>query len=344
MAQILAIVTRLLGLIAELLGIAQIIRTQTDQNAQEHSPYLIEGIVTTAGLALANPTYGLAALKAAIDAIDTAVTVITPTPPGPPPSSDDNAAAIWSYGLSQQMANGNVFNASAAEWLYMLGHSLAIYSATEGVPDGRQPWYRLVFGGSSTGYSLGYSMSITTQARPDPPDFTQLRAGDTVLSFMQRTQPAYSWTGTGPSGVAGTGIAWKNLYGGNTGVWWRTGFTLPVSLPGQLAPVWPGIDYVTLGAPVALSADLELAGPMDGLLIAITTPPTGLGKFIIGDRTWWYRLGQIAFVSDNGEVEPWQYLAWDQSVYCPRQMNQAASALIRCMAGAAGTATPWVVT
>jgi hypothetical protein len=109
-------------------------------------------------------------------------------------------------------------------------------------------------------------------------------------------------------------------------------------------PVWPGLDKVTLGSPVALSEDVTIPGPLDGVLVEITTPPGGLGKFELGGRTWWYRAGHLAFVSDKGEVEPWQYLAWDQGIYTPRTMTRAASAIARVLAGAQGTATPWLIT
>lgn len=314
----------------------------TDSTAIETIPKNIETIVTNTQLAVQNPTYGLAALRTAIDAIDTAVTVITPTPPAPPPSAGDNAAAIWDYYLSQQMPNGNVFNASAAEWLYMLGHSLAIYSATEGVPDGQQPFYRLVFGGSSTGYALGYNMSITTQARPDPPDFTQLLPTDNVRSFMQRTQPSYGWTGTGPSGVWTDDIAWKNLYGGSSGVWWRTAFNLPITPTLAQPPVWPGFDLVDLGTPVAISGGFTITEPMHGVIVTITAVAAKQMYYTYDDIRAYRHIGALAFQDDNGELETWQSLGFVSAVYCCRQMTVAAAVKVMSANGTVGTVTPWL--
>ena len=38
-------------------------------------------------------------------------------------------------------------------------------------------------------------------------------------------------------------------------------------------PYWPGLANVTLGAPQAISGDVEIMGPMDGLLVELTNAP-----------------------------------------------------------------------
>lgn len=344
MAAILAIVTRLLGLVAELLGIATLIRGFAENSAQEHSPYLIEGIVTTAGLSIANPTYGLAAAHTEREAILAAIAALPAGSDIVIPDQSVNAEAVWSYMIGQQNPDGNVQNAMAEEWLYTLAHSLAIYSATEGIPDGIQPWYRLVFGGLSTAYSLGYTWSITGVARPADPDFTALLADDTVLSFMQRTQPAYSWVGIGPAGTATTGIAWKNVAGGPDGLWWRTGFQLPIVLPSPQPPIWPGIAGVTLGTTVPCAESTVLELPMDGLLILITSYPPSRSRWGAPPYLSVYHTGRLAFVSDNGDVEPFQYMGWTNALYTPQTMKRAAGVVIFLEPNVEAAATPWDIT
>lgn len=109
-------------------------------------------------------------------------------------------------------------------------------------------------------------------------------------------------------------------------------------------PVWPGVAGVTLGQSVALSDGLHLTTPMDGVIIAITTPPSRTGTMSIGGATFDYREGQIAFEDDQGHIEMWQYLGFRNALYTPRSMAHAAGARFRVLAGAEGTVTPWTIT
>jgi hypothetical protein len=185
------------------------------------------------------------------------------------------------------------------------------------------------------------------------PDWSDIRVNDTRLSWLQRSQPTLPWQyweqadgtlqpwllGSGGSGLDPDFRVEPLFTEADFETWKALKFRLP-SAP----PVWPGLANVTLGTPVALSSDLTVAGPLDGLIVSITTPPTALGKFAFGGFTAYYKVGEVSFISDNGDAEPWQYLAFDQALYCPKAMNRAASASLRVLAGAAGLATPWVVT
>jgi hypothetical protein len=104
------------------------------------------------------------------------------------------------------------------------------------------------------------------------------------------------------------------------------------------APVWPGVGDATLGTPAALTAQLVLDGPMHGVLVNVTVPPTHSGRISLGGQIFDYKSGEIAFVSDNGFIEPWQYIGWRQGLYTPKRMSQASSALFRILSGCEGTA------
>jgi len=110
------------------------------------------------------------------------------------------------------------------------------------------------------------------------------------------------------------------------------------------APVWPGLANVTLGEGVSLVDGLHITGAMDGVLISITTPPTKTGLILVGGATFDYREGQVAFESDNGEIETWQYLGFRQAIFTPKTMKQASGARFRVLAGAEGTVYPWTIT
>jgi hypothetical protein len=110
------------------------------------------------------------------------------------------------------------------------------------------------------------------------------------------------------------------------------------------APIWPGVDGVTLGDAVALADRVVIDTPLDGVVVNVTAPPTGLGKFEVGSQSFWYRLGQLYFVTDRGDVEAAQPLGCGNAIYVPRTMNHAYGALLRVKGSPVGTVTPWTLT
>lgn len=112
---------------------------------------------------------------------------------------------------------------------------------------------------------------------------------------------------------------------------------------GAAAPVWPGIAGVTLGTPVAFTGNVSVTAPMDGVIVTLTTPPTRVGSYQLGTETLWYGVGRIAFENDNGQLEPWQYLAWNSGIHTPHTMLRASAVHLQVLGGAEGTVTPWTI-
>lgn len=108
------------------------------------------------------------------------------------------------------------------------------------------------------------------------------------------------------------------------------------------APTWPGEDNVTLGTPVALAPAVSVEEACHGVIVNLTGAPTKTSVWLLGSKNAYGALGQIAFVSDRGDAETWQWLQFGQQVYCPKTMRQAAGAILRCPTDAVGTVTPWV--
>lgn len=108
------------------------------------------------------------------------------------------------------------------------------------------------------------------------------------------------------------------------------------------APVWPGAENATLGDSVELTSQLHLEEECHGVLVAITTPPTRTGLRQIGGALYDYGVGEIAFETDSGQIEPWQYLGFRTAIFTPKTMEKAAGARFRVLAGASGTVTPWL--
>lgn len=104
---------------------------------------------------------------------------------------------------------------------------------------------------------------------------------------------------------------------------------------------WPGLANVTTDPPVALSDHLVINQACDGVLVNITTPPTKVGIYAIGDNYYDYKEGEITFETDNGYMEMWQYLGFRQAVYVPKSMQTAAKVHFRVLAGAQGNVITW---
>lgn len=113
------------------------------------------------------------------------------------------------------------------------------------------------------------------------------------------------------------------------------------SLFQNLPPIWPGITGVRLGTPVALTPMLTLAGPMNGVVVTITSVPAGQGSYDYNGLTEYRYIGSLTFLSDRGDAEHYQQLGFQSAVYTPRTMHSAASVHLRTYAGVSGTITPW---
>lgn len=184
---------------------------------------------------------------------------------------------------------------------------------------------------------------------PPDPDYADIQADDTVLTWLTRTETTHQpWSQDASTGFCYTTVLVGEEY--QNQIWCTLTDAELLSLGGYggagvttTLPLWPGLAGVTLGTPVALSSNLTVAGPMQGVLINVTEVPDKGGRFTVGDNSWYFNVGQISFVTDNGEAEPWQYLSWKDAIYTPKTMHAAASCLIRWLSDAAGTATPWSV-
>lgn len=110
---------------------------------------------------------------------------------------------------------------------------------------------------------------------------------------------------------------------------------------GAGSPLWPGLSGATLSAPVALSDGLRIAAPMDGVIVNITTPPHKTGLIVVGGAPFDYREGHVAFETDNGNLETWQYLGFRSALFTPKTMKRAAAVRFRVLAGAEGVIQYW---
>lgn len=355
MAAITAIVERILVILVNLLGVISGMNSVLGSTAQESQKLIIQTIAANAANTVNSPTFGNAALLAAIaDAkaqgiADTASLLVaisdltdgtTPVslPVSPPTgygasSLSDIADAVWSYSI------------------FPLGGGARYYLAAAGNYGGYQK-FQLFEGADNTYfYPLMPDVFWPFGVSADYPRFdpSDILVSETLLTCMARQNPAFScawWTYTdGAVKLTGPG-------GSDVEDWITTldetrfqfikSLIFPINSI-EIAPNWPGLAKVTLGTPVAITPGLTITTPMDGVIVTITSVTANKPSLAYGSELAYKFIGGLSFVSDNGQVEPFQQLAFTNALYCPREMTRAASVVLRADASVVGTVTPWVI-
>lgn len=355
MTALIALVTRILSVLTTVLGYTQTILGFTTSAAQEHQPFAIETIASNAANTVNSPTFGNAALLAAIaDAkaqgiADTAAILVaildltdgtTPVslPVVPPtgyggPSSSDNASAVWTeYVLSDLVTPWEYLKSLGSRSLFLKGYA-EIYK-TDDLFSFFFPAYDQF--GSVSGGQPSFDWGVVNPA-------------NTFLEELTLQNGAYDtgWY----DGVGGMvelhdpiGMSALNFITNITGLEYDvlTGRSSPVSTT-MVPPVWPGLALVTMGSPVGIAAQLTVDGPMDGVEIIITAVSSSKPNVPYDTQNAYKFIGAIAFVDDNGDVEPYQQLSFANALYCPKFMTRATSVVVRADASVVGTVTPWVI-
>jgi len=338
-----------LTLLLQLLGLAQDQATQEQQNLQTT-------IITNTQLALQNLTYGLAAaydqrvdilarltiLQASVDAIPVtpqlaADPVILPTIP-PTGYGGASVLDVWAAELG---ADGLL----ASDLLEQAGHLAATNIASRGLVVGNSNYFHL------SGADIASIPSRITDTSPPTVSAANILLDDTRATWLDR-----EWTITG-GWLLDTAVDlyyYRDNPSGNDCRWYcvvdqewfvrlkavSTGTSASLVLP----PLWPGLELVTLGTPVAIDTGLTITEPMDGVVITITDEPSRLVFFTFDDVNSYRNLGALSFFSDNGDQEPFQPLGFTSAIYCAKTMNHAAGVKLRTSGGVSGTITPWTIT
>lgn len=266
------------------------------------------------------------------------------------------ADAVWHQLTAVSGLDDNITYWTYQELIQNIFATSAIQLGYGGLPVSHSPYYAVVSPNPIGLVDATFKYALYSERNwPAEPDFTEVLDGDTPYTFLARTQPAYGWQAAGPTGVSDGEIAWKPL-NDTYGTWFRSTFstrqlanvfneTTIINNTAAISvelPLWPGIADVTLGTPVALTGQLNLQEACDGVIVTITTPPTKTGLRQLGGAYYDYGVGELAFESDNGDLEPWQYMGFRNAIFTPRSMLHAAGVRFRILAGAEGTVTPWV--
>jgi hypothetical protein len=108
------------------------------------------------------------------------------------------------------------------------------------------------------------------------------------------------------------------------------------------APVWPGIAHATLLTPVAVAADMHIDVPMDGCLLNLTVIPNRNVYWTVDGLVNVERAGFLVFLSDRGDADERQAVAWSSGVYTPKRLLTCGGVVLHLTGLASGTLTPWV--
>jgi hypothetical protein len=350
-----AVVLRILGILSQVLTLLGLIQGQTSKAAQENVPFSIDTNVSISKAILTDGTFGNSALLAAIVAVqsqqlaDTATltTLITnltdgTTPVSLPPtapsgygglSSSDTADAVW--------GNTSFFAGFAAYNYLLIAGDAGAYLANWYENDNIGRYFQPVF------LHIHYTFVVTDDLPVFDP--TDILSTEDLKTCLIRQNPTFTvdWT-YAPQGtcylVGSFGADQEDWVTTIDGTYFnlikaQLFPTTSINAP----PVWPGLAGVTLGSPTALSSSLTVSGPMDGVLIDITSVSTNKPALAYGGETAYKFIGALAFVSDNGDVEQFQSLGFQTAIYCPLFLKSADAVVLRVDPSVAGTITPWVI-
>jgi hypothetical protein len=177
------------------------------------------------------------------------------------------------------------------------------------------------------------------------PDWADIQPTDDLITWLRRTCPDFTWNGDGSGqNIWGyltsesedyavhftarlTQTEWKRIYN-------------PAP---KAAPIWPGIDGVTLGEPTVLTETAIVLGPMDGILLTIDSGPGGAGQWGVGDFRSYYRAGYVVFLDADGHADTTQFVGPDDNIFAPKGMSTAASVVVGLNKATQITVTPWTL-
>jgi hypothetical protein len=338
-------------ILSQILGIA----VGQQKQAVDRSPYGISDDVADLHAIQHNPTYSNAAIESLIVANQaTLLTALTDIQTAVANTQQAGSAVTlpstypvgWSAGIGTDAAAGvwSYANPLGNLTTIQLLQAAGLWAAFE-EGYGRQPRISPLF--DTANYSE-VGNSGWTVVYPNE-DWTAIIAGDTMLSWLTRTNP-------GATVVDVQGYTeMVTPYGGSdpaaithfvTSITESQFAVIMASMfpsVAQTAPVWPGLSGVTLGTPVALSNGLVVAGPLAGLLIDITAVAPPVSYYPFGAVKSFVRAGAVIFTTDNGDSEFPQPFGPEDEIITPKVMVTAASATLRVTTGIVGTVRPFTI-
>jgi hypothetical protein len=104
---------------------------------------------------------------------------------------------------------------------------------------------------------------------------------------------------------------------------------------------FPGLDGVTMGTPVIVTSPMEIAGPLDGVVIEVQATAPGQSRQLCGDLYRYKGAGWVAFKSDTNHYGPMQAVQWSLAVICCPVVASPTAISVYCKPGTTLRVTPW---
>lgn len=286
------------------------------------------GTHNQAVLLQATTVNGTITLQTILDAIGGIDIPIPPTPP----TSGENADAVWGY-------LGTGWHQFAGSYLRSAGAFAINSNLAAALPLAFQPDFAVY------GQWDSDDPNLNVYQRPAP-DWYDIRAGDTRLSWLQRTDTDNTW-------YDGTGYGDPYMRTHHGSDVWKIGPSFSegqfqqwvgaVIARSHLAPIWPGSASATDGTPTVVTAPQLVVGPMHGCHITVDAVKPNTSHQTAGTHLNYFRAGWLAFINDVGEVETLQWLGFDAADYVCQSMAEASSVLVYPNAATQITVTPWLL-
>lgn len=353
MAEILAIVERILGLLSSLSGIIGAINGNTAKAAQENVPFEIATSTSITQEVVTDGSFGLAAIKGLIDAFQsdmdsqlftiaaalatvqqTGVPVTLPTtpPPGYGGGSGTTAAEVWAYpsGLTGATANDRLDNAS----LNVV--NLSTMNAT--VPIASNPYF---------GVRGPWFSDYGVNGPGSDPQFpcANMRVTDELGTFLERESGYTGWSRSSDGyyfiNQDGSGSPFDYVCLLSTIEFDALNNTQFDEVLNQLPPVWPGDAFVTMLSTYTIADQMTVTEYCHGVLIDITDVTINKPSVPYDTGLAYKFIGGLAFFNEDGYIEPFQQLGFTKALYCPRQTASASGFVVRADPSVVGTIKTW---
>lgn len=246
---------------------------------------------------------------------------------------DGTPGSVWGYHLANYgHAAGDVLEDAGVSAVNLAAHAMYPLKDCPGF---------LVQGYMYSGY-------VDTLTSKPAPDWSDIRADDTRLTWLQRTELNNTWSEDVTTGAVfchptGYGGQFEYHLGYSEAEFTALKNTLLNLNSGSGSALWPGIDNVTLGTPVALAEGVTIAEAMDGVLIAMSVIPPKTGSYTFDTQESYLHMGGVAFYSDNGDYEQAQSFSFVNHIIMPKAIAHPAGCVLRCKGNTVGTATPFTI-
>lgn len=363
-------IPEILSLLVNALAIAHGIQEVQAKQATQADTDIIEATAKSGTDAVTNVQWGVQALRNLIDALQigptpslttitaliNAMTPVTLPPDLPPAYGPATADSVWAQHVLSATWQ-NLYEEDAADTMLwkILVNVLGISGTWGWLARDALDFALVGVDTASMWYAVAPAYYQDNVPVPAGTDWTQWDGSETLVAFLNRVQPSFTWDDSGYGLNATPGFAWGHITG-NGYVCWRC-LVAEWQLPyrsGRIAdwlnprgdrfpPIWPGVDKVSLLTPFDVSASGITYVNCDGVLVDVGGVKPGAAHFAADGLEYEWRGGWLTFVDGTGRAEEYQFMGWNAAVYLPKHMPHAQGVCLVLRDISQCTVTPFTI-